>query len=343
MNRFSETNLRECIIFFRIFKRPGSDLPEKIQGRRTGGKKRFFCPCDWTEKICCRILPSLSGYRKQTAEAKGRAEMKFADLHTHTRLCRHASGTPEEYLESAIRKGLTCYGISDHIPCPAGYDADYRMKPEEYDRYREEVLRMKKQAEGTGVEVLYGIEFDFVPGRMEEVRAFLEKEKFDYTIGSIHYIGDLPFDDPDFKEEVKSFGTDRLWEEYTDLLCRFAEEGTFNILAHADLPKVFGFRYSSPDRLCTAMRPAFEICAKRGKMIELNTGGLRKPVKEIYPSKQLLLAAKEAGMRITFGSDAHKPCDIAADFDAALELAKSAGYRSAWTFRGGTERELPFD
>ena len=269
--------------------------------------------------------------------------MKFADLHTHTSLCRHASGTPEEYLESAVKKGLSFYGISDHIPSPAGYDAKYRMKPEEYGKYRSDVLRMKKLAEGTGVEVLYGIEFDYVPGRMEEVRAFLEKEKYDYTIGSIHYIGSLPFDDPDFEGEVKAFGIDRLWEEYTALLCRFAEEGPFDILAHADLPKVFGFRYSSPEKLCAAMRPAFEICAKRGKMIELNTGGLRKPVKEIYPSKQLLSAAAEAGMRITFGSDAHKPCDLAAGFGAALELAKSAGYRSAWTFRGGRALELPFD
>lgn len=269
--------------------------------------------------------------------------MKFADLHTHTSLCRHASGTPEEYLESALKKGLSYYGISDHIPCPAGYDALYRMAPEEYGRYREDVFRLKKQAEGTGLEVLYGIEFDYVPGCMEEVRAFLEKEKYDYTIGSIHYIGSLPFDDPDYENEVKAFGIDRLWEKYTELLCRFAEEGSFNILAHADLPKVFGFRYSSPEKLCAAMRPAFEICAKRGKMIELNTGGLRKPAKEIYPSRELLSAAAESGVRITFGSDAHKPCDIAADFDAALELAKSVGYRSAWTFRGGRALELPFD
>ena len=283
--------------------------------------------------------------REPGAEQQNEREndMKFADLHTHTRLCRHASGTPEEYLESARKKGLAYYGISDHIPCPAGYDALYRMAPEEYGQYRDEVFRLKKLAEGSGVEVLYGIEFDYVPGRMEDVYAFLEKEPYDYTLGSIHYIGELPFDDPDYEEEVKKFGIDRLWKEYTELLCRFAEEGPFSILAHADLPKVFGFRCSDPEWLCKAMRPAFEVCAERGKMLELNTGGLRKPAKEIYPSKQLLSAAKEAGVRITFGSDAHKPCDIAAGFDAALALAKSVGYRSVWTFRGGKELELPFD
>ena len=269
--------------------------------------------------------------------------MKFADLHTHTRLCRHASGMPEEYLKSALDKELAYYGITDHIPCPAGYDAAYRMKPEEYAQYKKEVFALKKQAEGTDLTVLYGIEFDYVPGRMDEVYAFLAKEEYDYTIGSVHYVGELPFDDPDYEDQVKKYGVERLWKEYTELLCRFAEECPFSILAHADLPKVFGFRCASPDRLCEAMRPAFEICAKRGRFIELNTGGLRKPVKEIYPAKQLLQAAVEAGMRITFGSDAHKPCDLAADFDEALALAKSVGCRSVWTFDRGREVELPFD
>ncbi|MFR2287945.1 MAG: PHP domain-containing protein, partial [Akkermansia sp.] len=40
----------------------------------------------------------------------------YCDYHTHTPLCLHASGTPQEYVQSAVRAGLREYGISDHAP-----------------------------------------------------------------------------------------------------------------------------------------------------------------------------------------------------------------------------------
>ena len=39
-----------------------------------------------------------------------------ADYHTHTPLCRHAEGEPEEFVDAAIAAGLDEYGISDHAP-----------------------------------------------------------------------------------------------------------------------------------------------------------------------------------------------------------------------------------
>ncbi|MBR3506284.1 MAG: PHP domain-containing protein, partial [Lentisphaeria bacterium] len=58
-----------------------------------------------------------------------------ADLHTHTALCKHASGTPEEYLAAARKAGLAYWGVSDHFPAPAGYDAAFRMAPDDLPRY----------------------------------------------------------------------------------------------------------------------------------------------------------------------------------------------------------------
>ena len=38
------------------------------------------------------------------------------DYHLHTPLCRHATGSPEEYLEAARQKGLREIGFADHYP-----------------------------------------------------------------------------------------------------------------------------------------------------------------------------------------------------------------------------------
>ena len=57
------------------------------------------------------------------------------DYHTHTPLCHHAEGTPQEYVEAAIAAGLSEYGISDHAPqTPEPFD-DWRMAMADLPRY----------------------------------------------------------------------------------------------------------------------------------------------------------------------------------------------------------------
>ena len=45
------------------------------------------------------------------------------DLHIHTAYSEHAAGTMEETVQSAVAKGLTEIGFSDHFHYPEGYEA----------------------------------------------------------------------------------------------------------------------------------------------------------------------------------------------------------------------------
>ena len=40
----------------------------------------------------------------------------IANYHTHTPLCRHASGAVEEYAQAAFDSGIQILGMSDHTP-----------------------------------------------------------------------------------------------------------------------------------------------------------------------------------------------------------------------------------
>jgi histidinol-phosphatase (PHP family) len=60
--------------------------------------------------------------------------------------------------------------------------------------------------------------------------------------------------------------------------------------------------------------------------IELNTAGLRKDCKEIYPSPAIVNLASRSGVAITFGSDAHAPGEVGLNFSDAVQLARGAGY-----------------
>lgn len=266
-----------------------------------------------------------------------------ADLHTHTALCRHASGTPEEYLAAAQKAGLAYWGVSDHFPAPAGYDAAFRMAPDDLPRYFGILDSLREAAKGSGLQVLAAVEFDYVPDRMDEVFAALDplRPKFDYLIGSVHYVGEFAFDDPDKLADWPRYGVDAVWDGYLTDLKAFVGLGGFDVMAHSDLPKKFGFRPSNYEKVVRRMTEIYECAASKGICLELNTAGLRVAADEIYPSPDLLRAAFRAGMKITLGSDAHKPEQVAYGFDRAAELARSVGWTSHTAFVRGEAVELP--
>lgn len=253
------------------------------------------------------------------------------DYHTHTSLCKHADGDPKEYLAAAEKAGLKEIGISDHTPWPTGYDTQFRMTPEEFREYRE--LVSKLAVSSSKVKVKYALEIDWVPGRMDEVRSHVENEPFDYLIGSVHYTDDLPFDNPDHQAVWKSVERSaEVWTRYYELLLEFVSQGGFEIIGHFDLPKKFGSRPPETERITSLIDDILTAAADNHIVVELNTAGLRKPVREIYPSPDILRKAKAKGVGITFGSDAHSPCDVAANFAEAIHLAKECGFDSYTTF-----------
>jgi histidinol-phosphatase (PHP family) len=120
-----------------------------------------------------------------------------------------------------------------------------------------------------------------------------------------------------------------------------AETGFFEIIAHVDLPKKFGHR---PTRDCTPLYEKFLTAAKKHNCaIELNTAGLRKDCKEIYPSREILQLAFQKGVPITFGSDAHKPEEVGMNFTQAIKLAGAVGYKECCRFVQRKRQLMSFD
>jgi histidinol-phosphatase (PHP family) len=65
---------------------------------------------------------------------------------------------------------------------------------EDLGDYVEEVQALQKTYPGY---VLLGIEADYRPHTVAKVVLLLDEHPFDYTIGSVHHLGDWGFDDPD--------------------------------------------------------------------------------------------------------------------------------------------------
>ncbi len=204
----------------------------------------------------------------------------------------------------------------------------YLWKPTNFADYVGEVLELKAAFPGF---VLLGIEADYRPHTVAEVRSLLESQPFDYVIGSVHHLGDWGFDDPRQMEGYSSRDIDDVWLEYFELVGEAAESGLFTVLGHLDLVKKFGYR---PTRaLDVELDWLLGRISRAGVAIEINTAGLHKPVKEAYPSPAILRKLRAADIPITFGSDAHRPEEVGRDFDHAVDLARTAGYEEFATLQ----------
>ena len=85
-----------------------------------------------------------------------------------------------------------------------------------------------------------------------------------------------------------------------------------------------------------------EAAKSAGVAVELNTGGLRKDCREIYPSPRILQLASQLGVPICFGSDAHAREEVGMNFSEALQLARSCGYTHSCQFTKRRKEMVPF-
>jgi len=251
------------------------------------------------------------------------------DLHNHTILCNHASDSMDEFIQKAITKGIKIYGFSDHAPM--NYDEKYRMNFEEMDIYENWINSLKEKYKDK-IKILKGYEVDFTPNVDKRV---LER-KVDYLIGSVHFLDNWGFDNPEFLSEWKKRDVDDVYKEYFELIEKLAESKLFDIVGHLDLIKVFN--YKPKDNIKKIAKKAIEAIADNQLVVEINTAGIRKKVNEFYPSVELLEMIKEFKIDITFGSDAHSKGQVGFNLKEVYKLAKYLGFKRVVYFENREKR-----
>ena len=256
------------------------------------------------------------------------------DLHNHTTRCNHAEGTVDEYIQRAIELGIDIYGFSEHAPMD--FDEKYRLPFCDMDEYVKDVLAAKERY-ADQIKILLGYEVDWLPGHMDER---VLNADVDYLIGSVHFIDKWSFDNPEFIGGWKNKDIDEIWKAYFEATEAMVNSGKFDIVGHLDLIKVFKYMPKQDVRILA--KDVLTAIKKSGMVLELNAAGLRKPIKEIYPSKQLLEVAYSLDIPVTFSSDAHAVDQIGFGYDLTTALAKEVGYTKAVTFQGRDRQLLTF-
>ena len=167
--------------------------------------------------------------------------MELIDCHTHSAYSGHGSGTVAELVARAEELGLSTFAQTEHLCLPDGMDPTFEtsMSPDTYRSYIEElaVERERLQRSSSPMELVFGIEADWLEGRRDELERLCAP--FEHVLGSVHFVDRRPFDDPGDMSVWDDYGVDRVWERYFELwLDMVANHGPITCFAHPDLPKL---------------------------------------------------------------------------------------------------------
>ena len=258
----------------------------------------------------------------------------IVDYHMHLRdpdgRIDHSAGAVERFVETAASRGVDEIGLTEHVYYFRQTRVFWQLPYEagrcvyDLDAYVDAIL----EAKGQGMPVKLGLEVDYVGGSQDELAAVLEPYPWDYLLGSVHRVDGLAIDSAPDAEIWAAAPVDDVWRRYFAALSELAASGHVDVLAHPDLPKIFGHRPAG----------RIEYPALQGVALEISTNGLYKPVGELYPDLALLEAVR---LPITLASDAHVPANVGRDFDRALRLARAAGHETVTVFEGRRPRQEP--
>lgn len=251
--------------------------------------------------------------------------------------CRHATGTLAHVLESARRRGFSVYGVSEHAPRFRArdlYPDEQDLRPEDlvhtFERYAAVARELQQVLEGR-LEVLVGFETEMVPPggwleRMDELRA----GGFDYTIGSVHHVGDLPIDmspERTSRAAAELGGSEALQRAYFDQVAEMASDLRPTVVGHFDLIRKFdGNAPGFAPAVQSAIERALESVRASGALLDVNAAPARRGLGPPYPMPAILERARAMGIGVTLGDDSHGPDDVGRGLEACLGAIADAGY-----------------
>jgi len=251
--------------------------------------------------------------------------MNKTNFHMHTTWC-DGKNSPEDMIRAAVAKGFSSVGFSSHAMLPMGEPGN--LSPETAPCYFKEIRALAAKWKDK-INVLCGVEADYIPGASVPDRRSYAHLAPDYVIGSIHNVVKdgkrCPVDHAPsilengiaelFGGDSKAFVCDYFAQE-REMVARF----DFDVVGHPDLVRKFNLKHPYFDETASwyqeELRLTADAIAASGKIVEVNTGAISRGwLTDAYPSPFFRQLLRERGVKFILSSDAHSADAIDCAFD----------------------------
>ncbi len=245
----------------------------------------------------------------------------LSDGHIHTSLCNHAIGKMEDYVQSALNKGLHKIIFLEHMEEGQHYFRTTWLSEKDFDIYFEEGQRLQAKYSGR-ISIGLGVEVGYNPQFPEQLLKRLAKRKWDRIGISYHYHNFLDNEEHlnlvsknDSRVQKLDLETSiRIEKCYYNTLIEAVNYLPGTVLCHLDAvlrhhpqKKSMQMQWEHIDKLLD--------CIKRKKMaLEINTSGMAIR-NEFFPCQEIVFRARARGIPLVAGSHAHRPEDVGNHFN----------------------------
>ena len=233
----------------------------------------------------------------------------FANYHTHTTRCRHASGTDREYVETAIKSGVKILGFSDHATFP--HRSFVGMLPNELPEYVASIAALREEFKND-LQMHIGMELEYDPKHFPQQLDFLKDHGIEYLILGQHAL----FGITDIAGAFMSTDEEKYLDYHCSLMKEAIDTGAITYVAHPDMYNFTGNEAVYDRHIRQFCRHARDLDIP----LEINLLGLR--TNRHYPRPHFWQIASEEGCKVILGCDAHEPASFLDETGpkAAMEL-----------------------
>lgn len=250
----------------------------------------------------------------------------LTDTHIHTSLCNHASGTMEQYVQSAINRGLRRMVFLEHLETDINTGFRSWLTDEDFDTYFAEGRRLQKAYAGR-IEIGLGAEVGYNPDCPQRIIERINQREWNRVGLSCHFFKIPDHDEhlnvlsnnPQTLEKIETYGAGRLLNQYFDTLIEAVQTIEADALCHLDA----GLRHQPNlhlnDSHWLRIETLLQEVKRAGMDLEINTSGYTYRGKP-FPLPEIICMAQEMGITFSVGSDSHHPEEIGRFFDVVPSL-----------------------
>ncbi|HET7638134.1 MAG TPA: PHP domain-containing protein [Ktedonobacteraceae bacterium] len=253
------------------------------------------------------------------------------DFHSHV-----SRSSAREMVLSAQQKGLHVLGLSEHIfqMVEARSTLEHMQLEGPLLTFSEYIAAVRAAGQDASVTLRLGLEVDFIPGKNEQIQAFLRDYDWDFLIGSVHEVNGLQIEN---KRKWDREEGEALWLRYMALLRAAVSSGYFSLVSHPVRMRVANAWL--PHNLDQELEQLAAEAARCNVALEVNGYDVQN-----YPSlvRRLARACALHKTPVSVGSDAHNPGQIALTHSHAESILREVGIKSVriWKQRAAEEYNI---